>query len=88
MSERPSRTLPVVRGRVQCTPKQAVTVERCRFCVHSTHFQVGGERTLSPARAYCMLKRAVQTIDLDAVEAVVCDDSSGEGYRSIMNVIS
>lgn len=81
--------IPVIRGRVACPSGQTVTLDRCRFCVHSTHFQVQGSTVPSPARAYCSRqRRGGEEIDLRAVEAVVCDDRSGEGYRSIMNIIS
>ncbi len=89
MSEKSAGTLiPVIGGRVACPSGQAVTLDRCRFCAHSTHFQVRGRLVPSPARAYCSRQRGGEEIDLDAVEAVVCDDRSGEGYRSIMNIIS
>jgi len=73
---------------VACTEDRQATIGQCRFCVHSTHFIVQGRMLPSPARAYCTLQRAVTQIDLNTVEAVVCDDAAGEGYRSIMNIIS
>ncbi len=88
MSKRPASTLPVVRGRVACPSGQTVPIEQCRFCAHSTHFQMSGKVVPSPARAYCTMQRKTEEVDLTMVDAVVCDDISGEGYRSIMNIIS
>jgi hypothetical protein len=88
MSNRASRRLPVVGGRVQCTTDHAVPVDRCRFCVHSTHVVVGGADLPSPARAYCRLGRDAVEVDMKKVQVVVCDDLQGEGFRSITNIIS
>ncbi|MDN7025214.1 hypothetical protein FGU65_09985 [Methanoculleus sp. FWC-SCC1] len=88
MNKRPAAILPVTGGRVACPSGQTVSIEKCRFCVHSTHFQVAGKEVPSPARAYCTMQRKAEEVDLTLVEAVVCDDASGEGYRSIMNIIS
>lgn len=88
MSERSSRRLPVVQGRVQCTPKKVVSVDLCKFCAHSTHVVVGGKELPSPARAYCSRCRDTPHIDMAEVEAIVCDDTLEEGYRSIANIIS
>ncbi len=88
MSNRPAVTLPVVGGHVACPSGRSVTIDKCRFCVHSTRFWVAGKEVPSPARAYCTMQRKSEEVDLTLVEAVVCDDVSGEGYRSIMNIIS
>jgi hypothetical protein len=82
------RRLPVVRGRVECTPGGAVPVDRCGLCVHSARVVVGGKELPSPARAYCSRCRDAGHVDMAKVEAVVCDDLSGEGFRSIANIIS
>ena len=71
-----------------CLPGEEVTLDRCRFCAHSTAFCVKGEWITSPARAYCVVSRAEKDVDLLAVEEVECDDTDREGYRSIMNIIS
>lgn len=86
MSE--ARRLPVVRGRVQCMPGEAVSVVQCRLCVHSARVVVKGRELPSPARAYCSRCSDAPDIDMTKVEAVVCDDLSGEGFRSIANIIS
>lgn len=88
MSSRPAVTLTVTGGRVACPSGKTVSIDQCRFCAHSTHFQVAGKQVPSPARAYCTMQRKAEEIDIALVEAVVCDDASGEGYRSIMNIIS
>ena len=75
-------------GFVQCTPKRREAVEKCRFCVHSTHFFVDGKWLPSPARAYCMSTRASEPVDLSRAGRVRCDDAAGEGFRSIMSIIS
>ena len=82
------RCLPVVRGRVQCTPKEAASIDQCRLCVHSARVVVKGRELPSPARAYCNRCRDIPDIDMAKVEAIVCDDLSGEGFRSITTIIS
>jgi len=82
------RRLVVVRGRVQCTVKETVPVDRCRLCVHSALVVVKERELPSPARAYCSRCRDAPDIDMAKVETVVCDDLSGEGFRSIANIIS
>ncbi len=82
------RRLLVARGRVQCTPHAAVPVDRCGFCVHSARVVVKGREVPSPARAYCSRCRDTSPVDMAKVEEIVCDDLSGEGFRSIANIIS
>jgi hypothetical protein len=82
------RTLPVEKGKVECLPGEPVTLDRCRFCVHSTSFRIKGVWISSPARAYCVRSTAEKDVDLATVEVVECDDVDGEGYRSIMSIIS
>ena len=82
------RTLRVARGKVECLPGEEVTLDRCRFCAHSTSFRIRGIWVTSPARAYCLRSQAEKDVDLSTVEVVECDDLDGEGYRSIMNIIS
>ena len=86
MSE--TRRLPVFRGRVQCTERESVPVAQCRLCVHSARVVVKGAELPSPARAYCSRCRDAPNIDMAKVEAVLCDDLSEEGFRSIANIIS
>jgi hypothetical protein len=75
-------------GAVQCTPARREDVVKCRFCAHSSHFMVRGRWVGSPARAFCLVQRSVEEIDLRCVEMVRCDDTDGEGFRSIMGLIS
>ncbi|MDN7011551.1 hypothetical protein FGW20_00550 [Methanoculleus sp. FWC-SCC3] len=82
------RRLAVVQGRVQCTEKESVSIDRCRFCVHSASVVVKGAELPSPARAYCSRCRDAPNIDMAKVEAVLCDDKQEEGFRSIANIIS
>jgi len=82
------RTLRVVKGKVECLPGDHVTLDRCRFCAHSTSFRIRGVWITSPARAYCLRSNAEKDVDLATVEEVECDDLDDEGYRSIMNIIS
>lgn len=82
------RTLPVKMGQVECLPGEPVTLDRCRFCAHSTSFRIKGVWITSPARAYCLRSKAEKDVDLRTVEEVECDDLDSEGYRSIMNIIS
>ena len=84
---RPVRTLPVQKGRVDCLPEKMEDLDHCRFCAHSVRFMVAGKEIPSPARAYCTLQRNAEEVDLTKVEAVICDDLSHEGFRSIMNII-
>ena len=82
------RTLAVTGGKVECLPKEPVTLDRCRFCAHSTSFRIKGVWITSPARAYCLRSKAEKDVDLAMVEEVECDDLDCEGYLSIMNIIS
>jgi len=84
---RPVRDLPVVKGYVDCLPAKKEDLDHCRFCAHSVRFRVSGREIPSPARAYCTLQRKTEEVDLTKVEAVICDDLSSEGFRSIMNII-
>lgn len=81
------RTLTVDKGRVNCLSEKTEDLDHCRFCAHSVRFRVEGREIPSPARAFCSLQRGCEEVDLTKVEAVVCDDLSGEGFRSIMNII-
>jgi hypothetical protein len=87
MTDQEYRVLEVTRGKVPCLPEKDVTIEHCRFCVHSRYFLVRGTYVKSPALAYCLRHRATEEVDLTIVEAVQCADRSGEGYRSMMNII-
>jgi len=74
---------------ITCQEGIVVTLDHCRFCVHSESFIVNGRAVPSPARLYCLRQKSLHdTVDLDDVEAVDCDDTTGEGYRSIMNIIT
>ncbi len=84
---RPVRTLEVEKGHVSCLPAKKEDLDHCRFCAHSVRFRVNGKEVPSPARAYCTMQRSTGEIDLQKVEAVICDDMTGEGFRSIMNII-
>jgi hypothetical protein len=88
MTEKKVRDLAVEAGSVQCTPGKREPLDCCRFCAHSTHFIVGGKKIPSPARAFCTFQRATEKVRLSEVSGVVCDDLRGEGFRSIMNIIS
>ena len=85
---RDRRTLRVEKGKVGCLPGEPVTLDRCRFCVHSTMFRIRGAWVTPPARAYCLRSRAEKDVDLSTVEEVECDDLGGEGYRSLTSIIS
>ena len=87
MSSRPLRTLEVVKGFVMCVPGKREDLDHCRFCAHSVRFRIKGKEIPSPARAFCTLQRATQEVDLTQVDAVICDDTVSEGFRSIMNII-
>lgn len=84
---RPVRTLEVEKGHVSCLPAKKEDLDHCRFCAHSVRFRVNGKEVPSPARAYCTLQRSAGEVDLQKVQAVICDDMAGEGFRSIMNII-
>lgn len=75
-------------GNVECRPAEVISLEHCRFCVHSKAFVVRGRHLPSPARIYCLAQKpSKEVIDFTMAEAVVCDDRKGEGYRSIMNIL-
>ncbi|WP_332448853.1 hypothetical protein [Methanoculleus sp.] len=86
MSE--TRCLRVVRGRVECTTGKPMPADRCGLCVHSVRVVVKGREVPSPARAYCSRCRDAERVEMGSVEAVFCDDLSGEGFRSITSIIS
>jgi len=83
-----TQEIAVRNGTVTCTDGRRLPVDRCRFCVHSVRFRVGGEWFSSPARAFCTFCRTTGEVDLTRVEAVECDDRQGGGFSSMMNVIS
>ena len=87
MSSRHLRTLEVTKGLVACLPYKKEDLDHCRFCAHSVRFLVNGREVPSPARAFCSLQKNTSEVDLTKVEAVLCDDLSNEGFRSIMNII-
>ncbi|MDH7593416.1 MAG: hypothetical protein QHG99_03555 [Methanomicrobiales archaeon] len=75
--------------KVLCSGREDITLEHCRFCVHSRAFSIGGRLIPSPARIYCLRHTpSEEKIDFSRVESVECDDLKGEGFRSIMNIIS
>lgn len=88
MSEDTYRVLTVQKGAVPCQPDRDEDLDHCRFCVFSRYFQVKGEWIKSPALAFCAVHRATDKVDFTRVEAVKCADRRGEGFRSILNVIS
>lgn len=75
-------------GAVSCQAGAMRTLDNCRFCAHSVRFCEDGRWVTSPARAYCMLKRATGDVKMERVDAVECDDDGSEGFRSIMSIIS
>ncbi|WOF15782.1 hypothetical protein F1737_03270 [Methanoplanus sp. FWC-SCC4] len=88
MTDREYRRLKVEKGKVQCLSSKKEDIYKCRFCVHSVSFLVGARWIKSPARAFCTMCRTTEEVDLLKVESVECDDLRGEGFRSMMNVIS
>jgi hypothetical protein len=88
MSDRDPRRLPVIQGQVRCTPDKTVPTDLCRLCAHSVRVVIGGKEFPSPARAYCTRCRDVPHIKMEEIEAIICDDIRGEGFRSIANIIS
>lgn len=88
MTETAERELPVERGTVECRPGVRVGLDHCRFCACSRAFRERGTWKRSPALAYCMASRVTGEVDLSRVEAVRCHDRTGEGFRSIMSIIS
>jgi len=88
MTETEQRELAVEKGTVECRPGVRVGLDRCRFCASSRAFRERGTWKQSPALAYCMACRVTENVDLAKVEAVRCADRSGEGFRSIMSIIS
>jgi hypothetical protein len=88
MTEAGQRELPVERDTVECLPGVRIGIDRCRFCASSRAFREGGSWKRSPALAYCMTSRVTDEVNLARVDAVRCADRTGEGFRSIMNIIS
>ncbi len=76
------------KGAVECRPGEVISLDHCRFCVHSKSFITEGKEQPSPARIYCLAQKpSREEVDFTRVEAVLCDDRKGEGYRSMMNII-
>lgn len=73
---------------VQCLPGKKEEIVKCRFCVHSRQFKESGRWVTSPARAFCLASRTTTPVNLSRVSAVCCDDMDGEGFSSILNIIS
>lgn len=88
MTEAEQRVLRVEKGTVECRPGVRIGLDRCRFCASSRAFCEGGAWKRSPALAYCMASRVTEEVDLAKVQAVRCADRTGEGFRSIMSIIS
>ena len=88
MNDKKSRILEVEGRKVRCLPEKREPVEKCMFCVHSKKILESGVWKVSPARAYCVLNRSDDKVDMEKADAIECDDIKGEGYRSILNVIS
>ena len=88
MNEKKYRLLKTVGGTVQCLPGKKEEIVRCRFCIHSKQFLQEGRWVPSPARAFCLAARTTNDVDLSLVTAVCCNDVNGEGFSSILNVIS
>jgi hypothetical protein len=88
MTETEQRELAVRNGTVECRPGVRVGLDHCRFCASSRAFRERGRWKPSPALAYCMAYRVTEDVDLARVEAVRCADRTGEGFRSIMSIIS
>lgn len=88
MTEAEQRELPVEKGTVECRPGARIGLDRCRFCASSRAFRERGTWKRSPALAYCMACRVTEDVDLAQVDAVRCADRTGEGFRSIMSIIS
>ncbi len=88
MTDKPHRELKVEKGTVECLPGVRVGIDRCRFCASSRAFLEQGTWRESPALAYCMAHRTTREVDLGRVSAVRCADRTGEGFRSIMSIIS
>ncbi|MDD1675812.1 MAG: hypothetical protein LUQ17_03905 [Methanomicrobiales archaeon] len=76
------------KGAVECRPGEVLSIDYCRFCVHSRSFIAQGKEIPSPARIYCLRQRpAKEKVDFSLVQAVMCEDKKNEGYRSMMNII-
>ncbi|MDD1673551.1 MAG: hypothetical protein LUP99_03980 [Methanomicrobiales archaeon] len=88
MSEKAIKKQVRQKGLVECRPGEVITLDYCRFCVHSKAFIIHGKEVPSPARIYCLSHRqSKEEIDFGSVEEVLCEDKKSEGYRSMMNII-
>lgn len=88
MTDAEYRDQPVKDGTVECLPGVRVGLDRCRFCASSRAFLEDSTWKKSPALAYCMACRVTDAVAFDRVRAVRCADRGGEGFRSIMSIIS
>ncbi|MDO5843791.1 MAG: hypothetical protein Q4Q53_01420 [Methanocorpusculum sp.] len=78
----------VSNGKVLCTDGRCISVERCRFCVHSRYFVVDNVSQKSPALAFCNRERVTKEAEFMRASKVGCAESRGDGYTSIGNIIS
>jgi len=87
MSADQYRVLPVIKGRVQCTPDKKEPLEHCGLCIHSREMGINGKFVTSPSLEYCTKCRVKEKVDLSKVDSVRCADCQGEGFHSITNII-
>jgi len=78
----------IIDGKLECSNGQAVTSEKCRFCLHSRYFVINGKQERSPALAFCLRERVTKNIDCTKATAVGCSEEKGDGYANIGNIIS
>lgn len=78
----------VSNGKVLCTDGRCISVEQCRFCIHSRYFVVNSVSKKSPALAFCNRERVTEEVDFMRASKIGCAENKGDGYSSIGNIIS
>lgn len=74
--------------KVLCTDGKFVSLEKCRFCIHSRYFVVDGVSKRSPSLAFCNRERVTEEVDFMRATKVGCAEMRGDGYSSIGCIIS
>ncbi|HJJ35615.1 MAG TPA: hypothetical protein O0X27_00405 [Methanocorpusculum sp.] len=80
--------IPVHAGKLVCPDGHAVSLDNCRFCIHSRYFLINGKQERSPALAFCLRERVTAHPDISRASAVGCAAGTGCGFASIGNIIS
>ena len=80
--------IPVKDGVLICTDGRTVSPEKCRMCMHSRYFVIGGKQEKSPALAFCQVERVTKVPDIPRSSAGGCAEKRGDGFHNVSNIFS